>query len=271
MKGLLKKNRSLPLVGDNVIIDLDQNKFSVITKILERKNFLIRPSVANVDQLIIVVSTYCPEPDFYNIDIMLAIARLLKIKAIILLTKTDIKQNKKIYDIYSSIGYRVFEINNLNIDLKIKDEILSLIKNKLNVLAGNSGVGKTSFINSLFKDKFNLKTGETSKKLGRGRHVTKNVEIIEIDGCSIVDTPGFSSIGIEYYKNFINKNINLDELFVEFCDYKNQCKFNNCSHISEIGCKIIELKNQNKISESRYSSYEKLTRQIRDIKKNIWR
>lgn len=210
-----------------------------------------------------VVSTYCPEPDFYHIDIMLAIANLLKIKVLILVTKTDIKQNKEIYDIYSKIGYEVLEINNLNLDSKNKENILNKMKNKISVLSGNTGVGKTSLINSLGNG-LNLKTGQTSQKLGRGRHITKNVEIIEIKDCMIVDTPGFSSIKIDYYKNFINKSI--DNLFVEFYKYKNQCKFNNCNHISEIGCKIIELKNQNKISLSRYNSYQKLLKEIKNTK-----
>ena len=266
LKGIFRKKEIIPLVGDNVIISLQNDDIWMIEDIVDRKNFLVRPAVANVDQIVIVVSTCYPRPDFYNIDLMIAIAELLDIEILILITKVDVEKNDELYEIYSEIGYKVFKINNMDINKNEREEVLSLMKGKMNVLAGNSGSGKTSFINAI-SDDLNLKTREISKKLGRGKHTTKIIEMINIKGGEIIDTPGFSSIKMEYYKNFIDNKI--DIFFKEFRDYIGRCKYNNCNHISETGCKIIEMKNNREISERRYENYKKLFNEIKKIKNNF--
>lgn len=196
-KGILRRWGITPLVGDNVIISLQSDDIGAIEDVVDRKNFLVRPPVANIDQIVIVVSTYCPKPDFYNIDVIIAIAELLKIEVLILITKVDIEKNNELYEIYSEIGYKVFKINNmdLNKNEKEKEEILNLMRGKINVLVGNTGAGKTSFINAI-SDNLNLKTGEPSKKLRRGRHTTKIIEMINIKGGDV----------IRYTRFFIDKN-----------------------------------------------------------------
>mgnify|MGYP004511493465 CR=1 FL=1 len=258
----------MPYVGDNVVIDVDKNKHGIIKEVVTRKNFLIRPAVANVDQLVLIVSTYCPKPNFFNIDVLISIAELLNLEVIIIVTKVDLKNDKDIFNVYSKIGYKVFEINNMNLNDFERYEILKYLKNKINVLCGNSGVGKTSFINA-FNRALNLKTCETSYKLGRGKHATRNVEMVDIGDCYIVDTPGFSSIKINLYKNIVD--VKIDTLFKEFAKYAGKCKFDDCKHVLETGCKIIEAKSDGEIANSRYNSYVKMLNEVDDLKRAFWR
>lgn len=248
--GKFKFLKQTPLVGDFVEID---EKNLIIRKILPRKNELIRPPVCNIDCAVILTS--CKEPSFSSnlLDKMIVIIEYNNIRPIICFTKYDLLDDTskidETIDYYKSIGYEVY-INNYI------DEIKLTLKDKVSVLTGQTGVGKSSLLNKLKKD-LNLPTGEISKALGRGRHTTRHVELLNIDGALVADTPGFSSL------DFIGMNKNdIKDNFIEF--YKNQdnCKYKDCIHIKEDGCYIKNLVETGKIKKSRYENYKKFIESI---------
>ena len=237
--GKFKYLKVSPLVGDVVEIDIN-NK--VITTIHPRKNELVRPPIANVDQAIILTS--CKEPDFSSnlLDKMLVIIEYNNVKPIICFTKYDLlKDTKEIDEIinyYKKVGYEVY----INSDV---EKIKSVFKGKITVLTGQTGVGKSSLLNSLKKD-LNLPTGEISKALGRGRHTTRHVELLEIEDGLVADTPGFSSLDfIGMDKNDIKDN------FVEFYENQDKCKYKDCLHLKEDGCYIKKMVEEGKIRSTR--------------------
>lgn len=253
--GKFKYLKVSPLVGDVVEIDIN-NK--VITKIYPRKNELVRPPIANVDQAIILTS--CKEPDFSSnlLDKMLVIIEYNNVKPIICFTKYDLlKDTKEIDEIinyYKKVGYEVY----INSDV---EKIKSVFKGKITVLTGQTGVGKSSLLNSLKKD-LNLPTGEISKALGRGRHTTRHVELLEIEDGLVADTPGFSSLDfIGMDKNDIKDN------FVEFYENQDKCKYKDCLHLKEDGCYIKKLVNEGKIRSTRYDNYKKFIESVVEKKR----
>ena len=253
--GKFRYQKVSPLVGD--IVEFD-NKNKIIKKILPRKNELIRPPVANIDQAIILVS--CKEPNFSSnlLDKMLVVIEFNNIKPIICFTKYDLLNDTseidEIINYYKSIGYKVY-INNELLDIK------KILKGKLSVLTGQTGVGKSSLLNSLKKD-LNLATGEISKALGRGRHTTRHVELLQIEGGLVADTPGFSSL------DFINMDKkDIKDNFVEFYENEDKCKYKDCIHIKEDGCYIKKLVNEGKIRNTRYDNYKKFIESIEEKKR----
>lgn len=248
--GKFKYLKVSPLVGDMVEVDLN-NK--VITKIMSRKNELIRPPIANVDQAIILVS--CLEPNFSSnlLDKMLVIIEYNNVKPIICFTKYDLLKDTSeidsIINYYKKIGYCVY----------INDELLNIkkiLKGRLSVLTGQTGVGKSSLLNKL-KNELNLPTGEISKALGRGKHTTRHVELLKIEDGLVADTPGFSSL------DFIGMNKkDIKDNFVEFYNNEDRCKYQDCIHVKEDGCYIKELVKEGKILKSRYENYVKFIDQI---------
>lgn len=253
--GKFKYLKVSPLVGDVVEIDIN-NK--VITTIYPRKNELVRPPIANVDQAIILTS--CKEPDFSSnlLDKMLVIIEYNNVKPIICFTKYDLlKDTKEIDEIinyYKKVGYEVY----INSDV---EEIKSVFKGKITVLAGQTGVGKSSLLNSLKKD-LNLPTGEISKALGRGRHTTRHVELLEIEDGLVADTPGFSSLDfIGMDKNDIKDN------FVEFYENQDKCKYKDCLHLKEDGCYIKKMVEEGKIRSTRYDNYKKFIESVVEKKR----
>lgn len=248
--GKFKYLKISPLVGDMVEVDVN-NK--VITKIMPRKNELIRPPIANVDQGIILVS--CKEPNFSSnlLDKMLVIIEYNNVKPIICFTKYDLLEETteidEIISYYKSIGYEVYINNELN-------DIKKILNGKLSVLTGQTGVGKSSLLNKLKID-LNLATGEISKALGRGRHTTRHVELLKIEDGLVADTPGFSSLDfIGMGKKDIKDN------FIEFYNNEDRCKYQDCIHAKEDGCYIKELVKEGKILKSRYENYLKFIDQI---------
>ncbi len=253
--GKFKYLKVSPLVGDVVEIDIN-NK--VITKIYPRKNELVRPPIANVDQAIILTS--CKEPDFSSnlLDKMLVIIEYNNVKPIICFTKYDLlKDTKEIDEIinyYKKVGYEVY----INSDV---EKIKSVFKGKITVLTGQTGVGKSSLLNSLKKD-LNLPTGEISKALGRGRHTTRHVELLEIEDGLVADTPGFSSLDfIGMDKNDIKDN------FVEFYENQDKCKYKDCLHLKEDGCYIKKMVEEGKIRSTRYDNYKKFIESVVEKKR----
>lgn len=247
-RGKFKHDGITPLVGDNALIDLD-NK--LLLEILPRKNELIRPSIANVDQAVIVASNKIPEFSLELLDKLLCIIEYNNIKPIIyvskidLLTDIEINELNKTLDYYRNIGYKVYT------DITIKE----VFKDKVTVFVGQSGAGKSTLLNKL-DSKLSLITGEVSEALGRGRHTTRHVELIEtLDGL-IADTPGFSKISfIGMTKEDIRDN------FIEFNNYRELCRYKDCMHNKEDEC---EIKKQidNKILKTRYDNYIKFIKEV---------
>ena len=252
--GKFKYLNITPKVGDIVDVDIE-NK--VINKIYERKNELIRPPVSNIDYAIILTS--CKEPLFssFLLDKMIAIISYNNITPVICFTKYDLLNDTKEIDnyikYYKSIGYEVF----INDEL---DKIKSFTNGKLSVLTGQTGVGKSSLLNNLKKD-LNLPTNKISKALGRGKHTTRHVELLDIDGSLIADTPGFSSIDFIGMTRF-----DIKDNFVEIFNYGHDCKYQDCIHIKEDGCNVKRKLEEGVILKSRYENYKKIIESIRGIK-----
>lgn len=231
-------------VGDNVIVDTDT---LTIEEVNSRKNTLIRPLISNIDKLFIVVSTHLPEFSTYLLDKFLVLSELNNIEPIIIITKTDICSKKELKEVkecvryYKKIGYKVFYNKDIR---KIKKEM----KNSLIALAGQTGAGKSTLLNKIDKH-LQLKTGEVSVALGRGRHTTRLVELLKVGDTLIADTPGFSSLELDVPKE------NIKDGFVEF-GYN--CKYNTCNHIKSQDCSVIDRVNKGRILKSRYESYLKL-------------
>lgn len=260
-RGLFRNSKEKPYVGDSVIIKLHEDGFPSIEKILPRKNKLLRPPIANIDQLAIVVSTVEPNPNTFVIDQMIVIAELSDITPIVVISKTDLDDSEKICDIYQSAGFEVITMSSTSDD--DLDKLKQILKGKITAFAGNSGVGKSTLLNRI-KPGLNLTSGEISEKLGRGRHTTRQVEFFEFNEGYIVDTPGFSSIDL-----LKNSDINKQDLaagFREFIPWLGNCKFNTCSHTCEKGCAILENLKLGNIQQSRYDSYLQIYNSIKDVR-----
>lgn len=261
-RGLFRKKNIVPVIGDYVKIGIldNENKKGVIEEIETRHNELIRPSVSNVDQVIVVFAVTQPDPYFSLLDRFLVLAESQKLKIIICFNKIDLLDEdgyKEIVNIYTTVGYKV--ILTSSIQNKGIDDLSKELKNKTTVFAGPSGVGKSTLLNCI-DPKLQLQTGDVSLKIGRGKHTTRHAELIAIGGnsCWVVDTPGFSSLDM----NFIDEE-ELAYYFREFTPYIIDCKFNSCRHINEPICGIKEAVKLGEISQQRYDSYIQLINEIR--------
>lgn len=261
-RGVFRKEKLSPLVGDKVTISINENAENTIDEIMPRKNALTRPPVVNIDNLIIVVSTVEPKPSTLVIDKLIAVAEHKNIEPIIVITKSDLASAQEIFDIYTLAGFKTIIISNETKDGV--DEVKAVLKNKISALTGNSGVGKTSLLNNL-DETLALKTAQISKKLGRGKHTTRQAELYRVCDGFVVDTPGFSSFEID--KSDIILKDELAYCFRDFSDYIEKCKFYpSCTHTADKGCAVVEAVNEGKISKSRHNSYVQLYNEVKDIK-----
>lgn len=247
-RGKFRNMGITPLVGDNALIDCDTK---YIIEIKKRKNELVRPSIANVDQAVIVMSNKIPEFSLDLLDKLICIIEYNNIEPIIYVSKIDlldeIEKNNlyKILDYYKKIGYRVYT------DLSIKE----VFKDKVTVFVGQSGAGKSTLLNKL-DSTLELLTGDVSYALGRGKHTTRHVELLEVLGGLIADTPGFSKISfIGMTKGDIRDN------FIEFNNYREYCKYKDCMHNLEDDC-MIKKEINNNILKSRYDNYIKFISEV---------
>ncbi len=261
-RGVFRKEKLSPLVGDKVTISINENAENTIDEIMPRKNALTRPPVVNIDNLIIVVSTVEPKPSTLVIDKLIAVAEHKNIEPIIVITKSDLASAQEIFDIYTLAGFKTIIVSNETKDGV--DEVKAALKDKISALTGNSGVGKTSLLNNL-DETLALKTAQISKKLGRGRHTTRQAELYRVCDGFVVDTPGFSSFEID--KSDIILKDELAYCFRDFSDYIEKCKFYpSCTHTADKGCAVVEAVNEGKISKSRHNSYVQLYNEVKDIK-----
>lgn len=264
-KGIFRYKKIKPLVGDNVEIEItNEEEFTGnIISILDRKNELIRPAVANIDQALVVFAAKSPMPNLNLLDRFLVMMETQGVDTVICFNKVDLVDEaelNRLKDIYVSAGYQVLLASAK--DGYGIDAVQSILKGKTTSLAGPSGVGKSSVINAITSDEL-VKTGDISKKIERGKHTTRHTEILNIgEDTYIMDTPGFSSMYVcECEKE------ELKEFFPEIYKHEGECRFNGCVHINEPGCAVKEAVQQGTISTSRYENYKLMYEEIKNKKK----
>ncbi|MBR1815794.1 MAG: ribosome small subunit-dependent GTPase A [Lachnospiraceae bacterium] len=264
-KGIFRNQNIKPTVGDDVDIDIidEEERTGNIISIKTRKNSLIRPAVSNINQAIIIFALSNPKPNYNLLDRFLVMMNVQHIDTIICFNKSDLTDEEtaeKIKKIYSSCGYEV--ITSSTYEDKNIEEIRAKLTGKTTVLAGPSGVGKSSIINAIKSDSY-AKTGEISEKIKRGKHTTRHVELMYVDEDTyIMDTPGFSSLYIE--------GIEAEELkyyYNEFNEYEGKCRFNGCIHINEPECAVKEALSDGHISSLRYDNYKLLYEELKEKRK----
>lgn len=264
-KGIFRKEKIKPLVGDDVTIEITDEKDMEgnIVEIHERRNDLIRPAVANIDQAVVVFSCVHPRPNLNLLDRFLVTMEYRKIPSIICFTKKDLaseKVQKHLIEIYRLTDYPVFLTS--SVTGEGMPELLEALRGKTSAVAGPSGVGKSTWIN-YFSPDVKMETGAISDKIERGRHTTRHVQLIRLEeGTYICDTPGFTALDI----GSVEKE-ELGSFFPEFAPYERECRFAGCSHISEPDCGVQKALKEGKISESRYQNYKELYAELADRRK----
>ena len=250
-KGIFRRRGLTPLAGDKVEVEGSEGGY-VVSEIKERKNTLLRPPVANVSTLIIVTSTVDPRPNYRVLDEMTAIAVRAGLMPIIAVTKSDIEPDDELCRIYRKSGFETIDVC---ADAGAVDRLRELVGGGICVFSGNSGVGKSTLINKI-DPALELETGITSKKLGRGKHTTRTVELFEFAGGMIADTPGFSSL--DFTRGASIPSRELAECFPDISKYTDRCAFDDCAHIKECGCEVLAAVERGDIRKSRHESYADL-------------
>ena len=273
-KGIFRKSNLKPLVGDDVEIDIidEEKKLGNITDILPRKNQLLRPPVANVDQAVILFAIVKPNPSYNLLDRFLIMMRQQNLPVIICFNKQDIatkEEQQELYDAYEKCGYKVLFISVH--EGSGLDELKELLKGKTTTLAGPSGVGKSSLLDKLVPDA-DMQTGELSRKIERGKNTTRHSELFfvkelceddsdEFKGTYVIDTPGFTSLEM--------RDVTADTLmqyYPEFTEYEPMCRFGGCSHIAEPDCGVKDAIKEGKISQVRYDNYKVLWEELKNMR-----
>lgn len=261
-RGAFRKQGLTPVAGDQVEITVQPDGTGVIDAILPRRNALIRPSIANLDCLVIVVSMTEPAPNTLIIDKMIALAEQKEIEPILVFNKIDLADGNALAALYRRAGFDCFTVS-------AKDpETLKPLRERLQGLVaaftGNSGVGKSSILNAL-EPSLSLETGEISQKLGRGRHTTRSASLFHVGNGYVVDTPGFSSLDM----GLVGDSLRREQLFFcfrEFQDCFGKCRFSSCTHTKELGCAVRQAVEDGDIAVSRYDSYVTLYEQLKSQK-----
>jgi len=264
-KGIFRNQNVKPLVGDNVVIELthEGDKEGNVVELLPRKNELVRPMVANVDQAFIVFSVKHPDPNINLLDRFLVAVGMNYIEAIICFNKSDLLTENELFDlnaIYQKAGYKTMVMSAHDIDSF--GDMRDIFFGKTTVFAGPSGVGKSSIINMIQENTF-METGEVSDKIKRGKHTTRHANLILVEkNTYVVDTPGFSSLQFD--------SLQADELkeyFIEFATYEPSCKYGGCNHINEPKCGVKAAVDAKLISDSRYKSYLHIYDELKNVRR----
>ncbi len=264
-KGIFRQQKMKPLVGDDVEIDIisEEKKTGNVAAIRPRKNALIRPAVANVEQALLIFAAASPNPNFNLLDRFLVMMGRQDVPVILCFNKCDLiteEQKQEIEAIYEASGCKILFVSAKK-ELGLK-ELQKILEGKTTTVAGPSGVGKSSLINLLAPEAC-METGEISKKIERGRHTTRHAELIQLKGDGyIMDTPGFSSL----YLPEMEKE-ELQDCYPEFAAFEPYCRFHGCSHISEPDCGVKEALSEGKIHPVRYENYCQLYGELKDRKK----
>lgn len=272
-RGSLRYNSISPYPGDNVLITEESNGKSAIKEILPRKNFFIRPPAANIDKLFITVAAADPSPAFITIDKLTVAAEYYKTEPVILVTKSDLdgEMAQNIERIYKNAGYKVFVTSSRKGEgiEELKSFVLAEIKGCTAVFAGESGVGKSSLMNALFPF-LDLRTGEISRKISRGKHTTRAVTLYSLDGdmrydgAFLADTPGFGIFDLATVENVFKEDVQF--LFPEYEPYLLNCKYKKCTHLREEGCAVMDAIADGELSEERHESYVKIYEEIKTLR-----
>ena len=253
-RGRFRLDGTSPLVGDRVQCSLDANGKGRIDKVEERKNWFVRPAVANIDTLVFIAANTNPVTDPFLIDRVSVIAAEAGCELVICINKVDIDNGDRLYDTFIKAGFPVIRTSAATGEGV--SALLDVLRGKVCAFTGNSGVGKSSILNVLLPG-IHIETGEVSEKLGRGRHTTRHVELYELgEDTYIADTPGFASFDIEMMQTIDKDQLQYD--FIEFAPYLGSCRFNDCAHLKEPGCAVTAALAEGKIGESRYSAYARL-------------
>ena len=261
-RGKFRHKKVTPLVGDRVTVTVQPDGSGSLDEILPRTNFFHRPAVANLDQLVIIASGAIPVTDPYLIDRISAIAALKGCQILVVLNKCDLDAAEELYRLYRASAIPVLRISAATGEGM--QELRAAISGKLNAFTGNSGVGKSSILNSLLPE-LALPVGEVSKALGRGRHTTRHVELFSLGNDTyVIDTPGFSSFETDEL-NFELKE-RLPETFPEFAPYLGNCRFVGCKHVKEKGCAVLEAVKRGDIPTGRHKSYVRLYEELKNLK-----
>ena len=260
-RGIFRKEKITPLVGDLVYISVDEvSKTGAVEEILPRKNVLLRPPVANVTQMAVVVATANPRPNLLLLDKLIASAEYADIRPLICWNKTDIEAGEDLAELYEKAGFDVLLLS-AETGQKV-EELKEKLKDGVTVFAGNSGVGKSSLLNRIFGEE-TFATGDVSARVERGKHTTRHSELAALPfGGYIIYTPGFGSFDLS-----LLAPENVAELFREFGDYTQGCRFRDCSHTVEKGCQVLEAVADGKIAKSRHESFCALVQEIREANK----
>lgn len=260
-RGVFRRQGITPVVGDRVTITLQDDENGVLEEVLERKNVLVRPPVANLDVLVLVASVCHPKTNTLVLDKMIAIAEKKGICPIIVINKSDLGDPSELEAIYRSAGLECFTVA-ANNPVSV-EPLRRRLAGCICAFAGNSGVGKSSILNSI-DPTLQLSTGEISEKLGRGRHTTRTATLYRLANGYLADTPGFSSLDMEQVES-IRKD-ELADCFREFAPYEGKCRFIGCAHYREPNCAVRHAVEAGEISASRYDSYVAMYEAVKDKK-----
>ena len=253
-RGRFRLDGSSPLVGDRVLCSLDSHGKGRVDEVKERKNWFIRPAVANIDTLVFIAANTNPVTDPFLVDRFSVIAAEAGCELVVCINKTDIDPGDALFEVFTKAGFPVVRTSAETGEGT--DKLRALLRGKVCAFSGNSGVGKSSLLNVLLPEA-HIKTGEVSEKLGRGRHTTRHVELYALEGDTYVaDTPGFASLDVTMTNVILKEQLQYD--FPDFGPYLGSCRFHDCAHLKEPDCAVMKAVAAGEISESRYRSYVKL-------------
>ena len=264
-KGTFRQKKMKPLVGDNVSIDIidEEEKKGNVVEILPRKNALVRPAVANVDQALVIFAGTSPKPNLNLLDRFLLMMEQQNVPTLICFNKEDLASEaelQELRDAYGISGYPLFFVSARQ--QEGIEPLRAALEGKTTTVAGPSGVGKSTLIN-LLAPEVQMETGEISEKIQRGKHTTRHSQLILLNEQTyIFDTPGFSSLAVDFFEKET-----LGTLFPEFVEYEQNCRFTGCSHIGEPVCGVKEALAEGKISQSRYNNYVQIYNELKDKRK----